>query len=197
MDATTTRERLLQAAAEVFLAQGFGESSMDLVRQRAGASNGSLYHHFPTKASLADALYAQTLREFHAAVMVPIRGRASARSGVKGLVRAYVERVIAHPGQARLLHELRRTGQLEGGAGEWERANAQGFGLLRAWVDRKVDAGELRPLPFPVWIAMVFGPLLQLTPAWLAAGTPQVPPKVRQALEQAVWCAVAPPGEGR
>ena len=31
---------------------------MDAIRLRARASNGSLYHHFPTKSLLADALYA-------------------------------------------------------------------------------------------------------------------------------------------
>ena len=85
---------------------------MDLVRQEAGVSNGSLYHHYPTKAQLADALYAHTLRDFHATIMVPISGRASAQTGVKGMVRAYIQWVVDHPERARLLHELRRSGGL-------------------------------------------------------------------------------------
>ena len=65
-DPSSTRSRLLDAAATVFLAHGYAAASMDMVRQAAGVSNGSLYHHFPSKALLADALYAHTLRDFHA-----------------------------------------------------------------------------------------------------------------------------------
>jgi AcrR family transcriptional regulator len=192
MDPLPTRARLLDAAAAVFLAHGFAAASMDLVRQQAGVSNGSLYHHFPTKAHLADALYAQVLREFHADLMRPVAGRASAQTAVKGLVRAYMDWVVAHPGNARLLHELKRQGSLAGGTGEWEAANAEGFGALQAWVARRVEAGELRPMPFPAWMAVVFAPVMQLTPFWLTQPEPHVPPKVRAALEHAAWAGVRP-----
>src|SRR5215207_493990 len=104
--ALSTRERLLDAATKVFLAHGFTAASMDMVRQEAGVSNGSLYHHYPTKAQLADALYAHTLRDFHGTLMTAIHGRATAQSGVKGLVRNYVQWVVDNPSSARLLHEL-------------------------------------------------------------------------------------------
>ena len=190
MDPLPTRSRLLNAAAQVFLEHGFGAASMDLVRQQAGVSNGSLYHHFPTKAQLADALYAQTLRDFHAVLVQPILGRASAQSGVKGMVRAYVEWVMANPGLARLLHELRRSGDLAGGPGEWEQANAEGFAVLQEWVEHKVDAGEMRPMPFPLWLAVVFSPAISLTPHWVKQ--PEAAAKARSALEHAAWMSVSP-----
>lgn len=192
MDPLPTRAKLLEAAAQVFLSQGFDAASMDQVRQLAGVSNGSLYHHFPTKAQLADALYAQTLREFHKQLMVPIQGRASAQNGVKGMLRVYMDWVVANPGKARLLNELKRSGGLAGGAGEWEQANSEGFGALRAWMERKAQAGELRPMPFPVWQAAVFAPAMLLTPYWVRQPVPDVPPKIRAALEHAAWAAVAP-----
>jgi len=190
MDPTSTKARLLEAAAQVFLEHGFSASSMDLVRQQAGVSNGSLYHHFPTKAQLADALYAHALRQFHAALMQPVLGRASAQTAVKGMVRAYIDWVMANPGVARLLHELKRNGELAGGPGEWEQANAEGFKLLRDWVERKTQAGEMRVVPFSAWMAIVFSPCISLTPQWL--NKPEVPAKVRSALEHAAWAGVAP-----
>jgi AcrR family transcriptional regulator len=192
MDPLSTRDKLLQAAVKVFLQHGFTAASMDLVRQEAGVSNGSLYHHFPTKAQLADALYAHTLRDFHTALVVPIAGRASAQTGVKGMIRAYIDWVVQYPERARLLHELKRTGDLAGGPGEWEQANAEGFGALAAWVDAKTQAGELRPMPFPVWMAVVFAPAMSLTRHWTSQSPPNVPPKVRTALEHAAWMGVAP-----
>ncbi|SFU33260.1 transcriptional regulator, TetR family [Polaromonas sp. YR568] len=194
----TTRERLLQAAATVFLAHGFSAASMDMVRQEAGVSNGSLYHHFPTKAQLADALYAHTLRDFHAALLPPVTGRAGAHAekGVKGLIRAYIQWVLQNPQSARLLHALSRSGDLSNGAdgpdeAEREAVNADTFGALKVWIAQRVEAGEMRAMPFHVWMALVFSPALSLTQRWVSQPQPAVAPKVRAALEHGAWMAVA------
>ena len=55
--AATTRGGLLDAAREVFSASGFAEASIADVVTRAGASVGSLYHHFGGKAELYLALF--------------------------------------------------------------------------------------------------------------------------------------------
>lgn len=187
----TTADTILDAAAGVFLAQGFAATSMDQVRQAAGVSNGSLYHHYPAKAALADALYARTLRGFHAAMFAAIGPRTSAQNGVKALIRAYVQWVVDNPGPARLLHELRRDGAL-GAQGEWAGASADGLAQLGAWIATRVQAGDMRDLPFGVWMALVFSPAMALTRHWVQQPQPVVPAKVRTALEHAAWMAVAP-----
>jgi AcrR family transcriptional regulator len=49
---------ILEAAAELLLAQGLGAVSMDAVAQRAGVSKATIYRWWPTKETLAlDALY--------------------------------------------------------------------------------------------------------------------------------------------
>lgn len=55
--AATTRSTLLLAAREVFSSSGFAEASIADVVTRAGASVGSLYHHFGGKADLYLALF--------------------------------------------------------------------------------------------------------------------------------------------
>jgi AcrR family transcriptional regulator len=55
--AATTRGGLLDAARQVFSASGFAEASIADVVTRAGASVGSLYHHFGGKAELYLALF--------------------------------------------------------------------------------------------------------------------------------------------
>jgi AcrR family transcriptional regulator len=189
--ALSTRNRLLEAATKVFLAQGFTVASMDMVRQEAGVSNGSLYHHFPTKAQLADALYAHTLRDFHTALLQPIAGKTSAQAGVKGLMRAYIQWVLQHPDQARLLHTLRRGGDVTHGA-EINAANEHAFSALQTWIEQRMEAGEMRTMPFHLWMALVFSPAMSLTQRWVSQSTPAVAPKVRAALEHAAWMAVAP-----
>jgi AcrR family transcriptional regulator len=190
MDPSATKVRLLDAATRVFLKHGLHAASMELVRLEAGVSNGSLYHHYPTKAQLADALYAYTLRDFHATLLVAIAGRASAQTGVKGLIKAYLQWVLQYPERARLLHTLRRAGGIAEG-GEMSSANAQAFGALADWVERQVHSGEMRAMPFPIWVALVFAPAISLTPYWTAQAELSISPKVRSALEHAAWMAVA------
>ena len=54
---TETRKALLSAARAVFGSVGFGDAAILDVVTRAGASVGSLYHHFGGKADLYLALY--------------------------------------------------------------------------------------------------------------------------------------------
>lgn len=191
MDPHSTKVRVLDAAARVFLTHGLAAASMDQVRQEAGVSNGSLYHHFPTKAQLADALYAQTLRGFHTSLLLPLSPRTAAQAGVKGLVRGYVQWVLAHPTQARLLNALRKSGELAVRQQTGE-ANADGFGALARWVAARTAQGEMRDMPFALWMALVFSPVMALTPHWLAQEPPAVSPKARAVLEHAAWMSVAP-----
>jgi AcrR family transcriptional regulator len=55
--AGATRAALLSAAREAFAASGFADANITDVVTRAGASVGSLYHHFGGKADLYLALF--------------------------------------------------------------------------------------------------------------------------------------------
>src|SRR4051812_25252144 len=52
-----TRVALLTAAREIFVTSGFAEAGVTEVVSRAGASVGSLYHHFSGKADLYLTLF--------------------------------------------------------------------------------------------------------------------------------------------
>jgi AcrR family transcriptional regulator len=70
--AQATRASLLAAAREVFAESGFAEANIADVVARAGASVGSLYHHFGGKADLYLALFEdyQSRQEERAATAV-------------------------------------------------------------------------------------------------------------------------------
>ena len=54
--ATDTRERLIEAARDLFLAQGYQATGIAQILTRAGANSGSLYYFFPTKEDLLVAV---------------------------------------------------------------------------------------------------------------------------------------------
>ena len=47
-----TRERLMEAAEEVFADKGYYEAAVDEIARRSNSSKGSVYFHFPSKESL-------------------------------------------------------------------------------------------------------------------------------------------------
>ncbi len=76
--AATTRGALLTAARQVFCASGFAEASIAEVVAGAGASVGSLYHHFGGKAELYLALFEDYQQRQEARTVAAVRTAAGA-----------------------------------------------------------------------------------------------------------------------
>jgi TetR/AcrR family transcriptional regulator, mexJK operon transcriptional repressor len=55
-EAALLRDRILEIATELFLADGYGETTIEKVAKRAGVSKRTLYHRFPDKAALFGAV---------------------------------------------------------------------------------------------------------------------------------------------
>ncbi len=49
------RQQILDAGRELFMAQGFAETSMDQVTAKSGVSKATVYNHFPSKEILFEA----------------------------------------------------------------------------------------------------------------------------------------------
>jgi AcrR family transcriptional regulator len=89
----TARNAILDAAAELLLAQGLGAVSMDAVAERARVSKATIYRWWPTKETLAlDALY----HEWDTARPSP-RDTGSLRGDLLSLLRPWIRRVRARP----------------------------------------------------------------------------------------------------
>ena len=61
---TTTRERLIGTAAELFWKQGYAQTGVNEIIQQAQATSGSFYHFFPTKEDLWVAAVETALARF-------------------------------------------------------------------------------------------------------------------------------------
>lgn len=55
-DSIRNREKLLEAATEVFSEQA-GQATLEAVAKRAGVGIGTLYRHFPTREAVFEAVY--------------------------------------------------------------------------------------------------------------------------------------------
>jgi AcrR family transcriptional regulator len=123
-----TRRAILDAALEVFIAEGYTEANIAHIVERSGLSVGSVYHHFSGKADLFLALW----REFEAVYSeAAAQAVADARhAGVTDPVELFVAGSRAYLDVARGRAELTRL--FRGGDGPPD-YDALGSDVGKAW----------------------------------------------------------------
>lgn len=98
-----SRDRLIAAARELFVANGFAATGTPEIVARAGLTRGALYHHFADKR----ALLAAVIDVENAAVAAEVEAAAPATTGgALGALRAGASaylRAMTAPGRGRLL----------------------------------------------------------------------------------------------
>jgi len=97
------RARMLSTAAELFATHGYAATSMRKLATALGITPAALYHHFPSKDALYDAVMAATFRapaEPMAALLAAPGGRPQK---LHALIRLGAEMIEAHPVGVRLL----------------------------------------------------------------------------------------------
>lgn len=99
------RTQLLQAAREVFVAQGYHASAMDDIAERAGVSKPVLYQHFPGKYELYLALVDQNAAEIVAGVRAALETSLGYRETVRASMTAFFEFIDRESESFRLIFE--------------------------------------------------------------------------------------------
>jgi AcrR family transcriptional regulator len=93
-----TRERLLVAGRELFGARGYDGTSIEAILEAAGVARGALYHHFPTKEALFEAVLDRFIAEITATVADAARAEAdpveSLRAGCAAWLRMALDPVV-------------------------------------------------------------------------------------------------------
>lgn len=85
----SARDRLLEAAAQVFAEEGFEHATLDQVAVRAGFAQSSIYNHFGGKPELLLEVVRSTLQALQA-----IRGAPEASLGSPRLLYAFIARLL-------------------------------------------------------------------------------------------------------
>jgi AcrR family transcriptional regulator len=132
-----TRERLLQAGAEVFTTLGLEAASVRDLVKASGLAQGSFYNHFDTKEAVFDALVEPLVVEVRREVARAQEAATTAEAFVREGFRAYVAVLAAHPGAIPLVE--RNLGRF--------RAHMEGSPSFRGLVEdirAQLEAGQRR-----------------------------------------------------
>jgi AcrR family transcriptional regulator len=189
--AADTRQRILDAALLCFVEDGYEQATISRIRERSGVSNGALFHHFPSKEAVADALYVQAMASFQSGLWEMLRRRPRS-------LRAAVRDTIAHQlSWVELNSELARFVYMRGhldwdsqGALEVSALNAELTAAFRAWMAPFVKRGELRVSSMLLISAIVNGPAHALARRWLAGHLEKPATAYVEPLADAAWAAL-------
>ena len=145
-----TRSGLLEAAREVFISQGYAQAMVTDIVARAGASVGSLYHHYSGKAELYFALFDELHRDQGERTRAAVRQACC--SGVTDPMqlflagaRAYLDACIDHRDLSRLFS------QGDGPPGFEDKAQQD----MTDWVGRNTEFFARRGEPLDEAVAIV------------------------------------------
>ncbi len=98
-----TRERILEVA-EAFLGErGYDGTRLHLIAQRVGIQKASLFHYFPSKEHLYQAVLHEGFGETEQTIKRVLESEGTPLDKVRALIEAYVEMVAAHPERTKIL----------------------------------------------------------------------------------------------
>ncbi|HEY7204610.1 MAG TPA: TetR/AcrR family transcriptional regulator [Methylomirabilota bacterium] len=181
MTRLATRDKILQAAREVFAEKGYHRALVDDIVRASHTSKGAVYHHFPNKEALFLALVDEFAGRLAEAVAAAI-GRAHGALGkVEAAVTAGLETFARHRDLARIL--LLESVSL-GPAYQSKRQEVHGrfAALIQAHLDEAVAEGSIPPVDTRVATLAWLGALNEVVVQWLHSGRPDLRTEVVPAL---------------
>ena len=173
MGTPATRDRILQAALEVFAQKGYHRALVDDIVRASHTSKGAVYHHFPNKEALFLALVDDFSGHLAEAVAAAIGASHGALGKVEAALRAGLDTFAQHRELARIL--LLESVSL-GTAYEAKRAEVHGrfATLIRTYLDEAVAEGSIPPLDTRVATLAWLGAVNEVVIQWLNSDEPDL-----------------------
>jgi len=175
----STRERILEAALDVFASKGYHEARLDDIVETAHISKGSIYFYFPNKERLFLALIDQfaDLIERRATEAIARQPRVGI-DRVRAAVMAVIETFGRYRRPAKILL-VQAVGL--GAAFEKKRLEVTDrfAALIKRHLDEAVAVGEIQPLDTTVVAHAWMGAIYNLVIRWVITGDPpaeRIPP---------------------
>jgi AcrR family transcriptional regulator len=186
------KQEILDAALACFTEHGIEATTIEMIRERSGASVGSMYHHFGSKESIGVALYAEALDEYGIHQQALLADAKNAKDGIKAIVHAYVDWVSANPDKARFLLYSRGALAKSEAAEELKAKTKNHVPEILAWFKPHIASGKLKALPRECYPSLIIGPAHDYARLWLSGRAKTDIKAYREVFAEAAWNSVKP-----
>ncbi|CAB1207470.1 TetR/AcrR family transcriptional regulator [Acinetobacter bouvetii] len=184
------KREILLAAMQCFLEQGIEATTIEMVRDRAEASVGAIYHHFKNKDGLVAALYLAALQDQYDGRMQVLQHAVSLQDGIQKILWAYIDWVERYPDFARFLYAANFNMRQGSFQAELNQQNIQRNKALQAWLAEQPEKQLLEHLPKELMLSLVMGATESYCRAWLSGKVKTLPSQYKVQLAAAAWQAL-------
>src|SRR5690348_17839774 len=197
-DKDATRQRLLDAAEQVFAEKGYHGAVVDDIIRASDSSKGGFYFHFPNKQGIFLALIDALVPKLAAAVDRAIAGEADPIAQMDAALRTVLETFSRHRRLSTIL--LVEAGGLGHGFDE-KLMRTRGYfaQMIQGYLDRAVAAEAIAPMDTETVAWAWFGAINEIVVRWLVVGQPArldlTLPQLRALLLRSVGANVPPNAE--
>jgi AcrR family transcriptional regulator len=182
------RRTILAAALACFAEHGYEATTLGQIRERSGASVGSIYHLFASKEEIAGAVYLEGLRDYQDGFTAQIAKAESAEAAVRACVDYYLGWVEEHEQLARFMLHTRQAELVPTVREELRKMNRAFFRTIDEHLQRYTRA--LKEMPRELFVDVVMGPAQEHARHWLAGRSRMRPRDAATHLAEAAWDAV-------
>ncbi|HVM95686.1 MAG TPA: TetR/AcrR family transcriptional regulator [Candidatus Acidoferrales bacterium] len=148
-----SRDKILDAAEDLFSRRGFAGIGMREVAEAAGLGKSSLFHHFPSKAELYAAVVGRILDLFDQRTMEALAAGGDVLSRFDRWLDTLMDTLAAHRNSARLLlRSLFEDDDLTGASAEEQHVDdtiKHLFGAVSNLLQEGMQAGVFRRMSIP------------------------------------------------
>ena len=185
------RERILSAALELFVNQGYFNTNVPDISKHSRCSVGSIYHHFLNKEEIASKLYEDAFGRFRKAVGEALSDDVDISHTVRTVVKSFLLFSESHPMLARYLWLARHNEFL---TKQVSKPTVVGFDMLGRKLARVIKtamrSGEIAPLKAEVIWSVVFGIPQSYVLDWLDGHSKIPPSEIVDELSEVAWQAL-------
>jgi AcrR family transcriptional regulator len=167
MSPLATRTRILEAALTLFLRQGVAATRTGEICQKAGVSNGSLFHAFASKEAIAVALYVGAIGSYQSALLVQLSDSRPSRDTLRALVLAHWRWIANQEPRARFLFSQGAPSWNAEAERQTAELNARMRSAFAAWRAAPQQRAAIRDVPEETFLPLLLGPSMMVTRLWL------------------------------
>lgn len=190
-DLAGPRERVLQAALELFVEQGYFNTNVPDISKRSRCSVGSIYHHFLNKEDIATQIYRDGMGHFRKALADALNVDDSLELSIQNLVVAFLTFAQTNYLLSRYLWLARHSEFLSGRILQPTVVGFDELGRKLTKVIKKgIRLGEIPRLPAHIIWTIVFGIPVSYIRDWLDGYATEQPSDVANTLSRASWAAL-------
>lgn len=171
-DKDATRQRLLDAAEQVFAEKGYHGAGVEDIIRVSESSKGGFYFHFPNKQAIFLALVDALVPKLAAAVDRAIAAESDPVAQLDAALRTVLETFARHRKLSKILL-IEAVGLGHGFDEKLMRTRSRFAAMIQGYLDRAVAAGAIAPQDTETVAWAWFGALNEIVVRWLATGQPR------------------------